>query len=204
MKFAVNDHIEFKRTAGLGGWQPGTIISVEQRTYTIADSRGGRFANVKESHVRLGPEASGGRRPVALPVRVNLPGGESFIMPPARTVSGRDKAAVMAAPIVSRPKAPKKTRCRTYLDFVRSHPCCACGANADEAHHFGPRGMGEKCSDLLAVPLCKKHHDDFHACGVIAGLPESRFASDRVATEHAFYKTQAHLLCAWIESKGEE
>jgi hypothetical protein len=59
-----------------------------------------------------------------------------------------------------------------HLAFVRSQPCCICGAiNVDAAHirtaslAHGKRGLGmqEKASDTWTVPLCRPHHDEQHS-----------------------------------------
>jgi hypothetical protein len=59
-----------------------------------------------------------------------------------------------------------------YLAWLRSQPCCICGADGSDAAHLrmgsvndGKRstGMGEKSSDKWAVPLCRRHHDMQHA-----------------------------------------
>jgi len=214
MKFSAGDRIEWKRQAGLGGWQPGTVLSVEQRTYTVLDSRGGRFANIRESYVRMASPKAEPRKVPPRPIfRADgslggmLDGHAAAEIDKlldkvhARTVSGRDKAAVMAAPIVSRPKSRKPTRSRSYMAFVRERPCCICLRQADEAHHFGPRGMGTKATDLSCVPLCKEHHVEFHTSGrcTLLGLEMGR-----TETERHFYKAQAECLIEWIESKGEE
>lgn len=58
-----------------------------------------------------------------------------------------------------------------HLNYVRSLPCCICGAiNVDAAHirtaslEYGKRGLGmqEKASDVWTVPLCRPHHDQQH------------------------------------------
>lgn len=55
-----------------------------------------------------------------------------------------------------------------YLDFVKGHPCCvpSCGQNwGIDPHHAGgkgTKGTGLKCSDTLAIPLCRKCHDCWH------------------------------------------
>lgn len=47
---------------------------------------------------------------------------------------------------------------------VRRNPCAACGTpHSIEAHHEGPRGLGQKTSDWLAVPLCTRCHATRHA-----------------------------------------
>ena len=59
-----------------------------------------------------------------------------------------------------------------HLNYVRSLPCCICGAiNVDAAHirvaslEHGKRGLGmqEKASDVWTVPLCRSHHDEQHS-----------------------------------------
>ncbi len=50
-------------------------------------------------------------------------------------------------------------RNKKYLAFVRSLPCAVCGSQRHiEAAHTGPHGMGQKSSDLAAIPLCTNHH----------------------------------------------
>lgn len=51
-----------------------------------------------------------------------------------------------------------------YLAFVRSLPCIVCAregckqVSPTEAAHVGERGLGQKCSDREAVPLCGLAH----------------------------------------------
>ena len=59
-----------------------------------------------------------------------------------------------------------------YLDFIRQLPCCICGdSTTTEAAHIRfadrraakrPTGMGEKPSDVWALPLCGRHHREQH------------------------------------------
>jgi len=67
-----------------------------------------------------------------------------------------------------------------YLRFVKRFPCVACESTrlVDPAH-TGPHALGQKSSDLNAIPLCRKCHDAFDAdprdfasrCGLnVAGL----------------------------------
>ena len=62
------------------------------------------------------------------------------------------------------PKAAKRWRSKAYLKFVRHLPCSVPGCkNIDiEAAHFGPKGIGTKVHDCLAIPLCKHHHRESH------------------------------------------
>lgn len=55
-----------------------------------------------------------------------------------------------------------------HLKFVRSQPCCVpgCKRGPIEANHVGgSKGMGQKCSDLEAVPMCQRHHRFYHDKG---------------------------------------
>jgi hypothetical protein len=46
-----------------------------------------------------------------------------------------------------------------YLAFIRKLCCCVCGSwRFVEAAHFGSRGLGQKASDLDALPLCLRCH----------------------------------------------
>lgn len=61
-----------------------------------------------------------------------------------------------------------------YLEFIRAQPCCVCirpwmvhmtsvcysnvQKSPTEAAHVGDRGMGQKCPDREAIPLCGVEH----------------------------------------------
>lgn len=49
-----------------------------------------------------------------------------------------------------------------YLEFVRSIGCMVCGVSGVDAHHM----FNAKRNDYLAVPLCRKHHSEYHSIGV--------------------------------------
>lgn len=53
-----------------------------------------------------------------------------------------------------------------YLDRVRHQQCCSpsgCRARRCEAHHSTGSGMGLRAHDHESMPLCARHHYDFHA-----------------------------------------
>ena len=52
-----------------------------------------------------------------------------------------------------------------YLNFIRSHPCCICGAKPVDVNHVGTGGIGIKTSDYYTVPLCRMHHGEYHQIG---------------------------------------
>jgi len=56
---------------------------------------------------------------------------------------------------------PRKGRVHDeeYLAWIRKQPCICCGTRRYvEAAHVGMRGLGMKCSDYEALPLCPAHH----------------------------------------------
>lgn len=71
-----------------------------------------------------------------------------------------------------------------HLDLVRLLPCCAPSIgnpSADQhwgiicAHHRMGAGMARKSGDDETLPLCVRHHDDFHfARGVFKNWPRAR------------------------------
>jgi Protein of unknown function (DUF968) len=64
----------------------------------------------------------------------------------------------------------KPWRSRRYRDWVKRLPCVACGQRADDPHHLlapGLKGMGTKLPDTYVIPLCRPHHDAYHADRVL-------------------------------------
>jgi hypothetical protein len=64
-------------------------------------------------------------------------------------------------------------RSRRYLDWVRTLPCCWCGATPSEASHHPKSGggsVGMKTCDLRTVPLCRQCHEHFHQRGALSGM----------------------------------
>ena len=64
----------------------------------------------------------------------------------------------------------KPVRNPGYLQWIRNLPCSVCRTiRAVEAAHTGPHGLGQKSSDLSAIPLCARHHrtghDSYHKLG---------------------------------------
>ncbi|WP_272677112.1 DUF968 domain-containing protein [Providencia sp. PROV160] len=68
------------------------------------------------------------------------------------------------ASFMLKPKPQRWTNDK-YLQWVKSQPCCVCGATSDDAHHLighGQGGMGTKAHDLFTIPLCRIHHSELH------------------------------------------
>lgn len=73
-----------------------------------------------------------------------------------------------------------------YLAWVRSLPCLLAGLGCEgavEAHHAGRRGLGQKCPDREAVPLCRRHHRDLTDGQIPFARREARRAWERWAIE---------------------
>ncbi len=52
-----------------------------------------------------------------------------------------------------------------YLAWIRTHPCCRCGAcPPSHAHHeiLNGRGKSQKAPDARSLPFCFGCHDQFH------------------------------------------
>ena len=96
----------------------------------------------------------------------------------------------------------KIVRSDEYLDYVRSHPCMACGTTEDvQAHHWAPRGkgggMGIKADDFCAVPLCAEHHGYWHQH---ARLPMWGCADTKAAMTEELFR----MLHGWAVRRVEE
>lgn len=61
----------------------------------------------------------------------------------------------------------QQVRSEDYLDYVRSLPCCIGDEPPpSDPHHVQRAGLGGislKPSDFFAIPMCRSHHDMFHA-----------------------------------------
>ena len=58
-----------------------------------------------------------------------------------------------------------KARNYDYLTFIRTKSCCICGDMGSDAHHFprcGEAGMAQKASDMMAIPMCRTCHTEYH------------------------------------------
>ena len=53
-------------------------------------------------------------------------------------------------------------RNKKYREWVRTHPCLACGVSDETIadHHIHKLGKGIKCSDYETVPVCYDHHQE--------------------------------------------
>ena len=61
----------------------------------------------------------------------------------------------------------------TYVAEVKQLRCRAavlggdCSGGWPDAHHAGPRGLSQRAHDRTCIPLCRRHHREWHdAAGV--------------------------------------
>lgn len=87
---------------------------------------------------------------------------------------------------------PKRYENDEYLAWIRTKPCMNCYKAAPSVSHhcshISGSGQGTKPSDLFAIPLCSKCHQDLHAGAVEYGEWWTYSAI-----------TIARLLGEWIE-----
>lgn len=57
----------------------------------------------------------------------------------------------------------KPVRSPKYLAFIRRQASVVSGRGGCDPCHTGPHGAGQKSSDLSAIPLTRKEHDEFDA-----------------------------------------
>jgi hypothetical protein len=107
------------------------------------------------------------------------------------------------------PKPRKPSRSSAYLQHVRRHDCCNCGAfGPSDPDHVGPRGVGQKTSDYNCIPLCRACHRRRTDKNV---LPEAdknfggpAFDRTRSDTELIILRAQVQMLREWAEKNEKE
>lgn len=51
---------------------------------------------------------------------------------------------------------------KAYCGWLRSLPCCMCGARPVQVHHRTGAGMARRAHDHEGMPLCHQCHTDLH------------------------------------------
>ena len=102
----------------------------------------------------------------------------------------------------AQPKPPAPRRSKAYLAFVRKLDCCNCGTpGPSDPHHEGKRGVGQKTSDMLVVPLCRRCHsaitDENQLPRCVDGKDKGRF--DREESLRVLHGAQVDLLTMVLE-----
>ena len=102
----------------------------------------------------------------------------------------------------AQPKPPAPRRSKSYLAFVRKLDCCNCGTpGPSDPHHEGKRGVGQKTSDMLVIPLCRRCHsiytDENQLPNCVDGKDKGRF--DREESLRVLHGAQVDLLTMVLE-----
>jgi len=118
-------------------------------------------------------------------------------LPPA----GSDGQPAKAGP---QPKPEPPARSEAYKAFIRRQPCCNCARDGlvseglSDPDHEGPRGVGQKTSDFLTIPLCRPCHriitDTYCLPAAYSRLWAKPILETRAWTEVFIQMTQAELL----------
>lgn len=162
--YTIGDLVEYR----LGRWgrsarhRPARVEAVHAHELLLRTG-GGRLVSV-----RLGGSRKNGHvRPLHGPRAVAAEHAESgprlpALAPPVYP-DGRPALRLVRsepAPLRPVPRPEPRWESPEHLVLVRLQPCCGCGApGPSDPHHFGERGVGQRCSDLLTVPLCRRCHD---------------------------------------------
>lgn len=189
--YLVGDQVALRERFGARGWLYATVNAVEPHRVTITVSEGKR----KDERITVQLGRGGGRlRKVSLKELMEIEERRyPSVAPPA---AAPDLTTLpMIRPVLIRPRAVPRpappARSPSYLAHVRLQPCCACPKpGPSDPHHTGPRGVGEKGSDFLAIPLCRACHEQVQKFYTLGNL-------SREATVHLITATQAQLLASW-------
>lgn len=130
------------------------------------------------------------RKPFARPDTVDQKTGRkrysTFAAPDPKARNGEPALRAKALerkPMKRKPRRAKPGDDARYKAWVRTLMCCVDGINCDAAdpHHLidgkgeARKGMGQTAPDKFLLPLCRTHHDLFHAGkGPFAGWDDAQ------------------------------
>lgn len=109
------------------------------------------------------------------------------------------------------PKPHKPSRSAAYLQHVRRHDCCNCGAfGPSDPDHVGPRGVGQKTSDYLTIPLCRfchgfrTNHNVLPDPVCILNNMKKILPTSKQYTANTVLNAQVRMLREWAEKLDKE
>lgn len=132
----------------------GRVVEVQPKGYLVADEQGftSHFSETKVSPLTQ-------RKPTPKLVPLVVEDLSASVEVKTFETPRFQDADRLLKPL-EKPRPP--ARSPTYLAWVRQQPCCNCDApGPSDPHHEGKRGVSQKCSDLLAVPLCRRCHQTY-------------------------------------------
>jgi len=115
-----------------------------------------------------------------------------------------------AQPIRKRSRSKADTA-RVYGDearqaWLRARPCIVCGAGPVELHHTRNGGLSRKADAATLVPLCARHHREYHDTGIVRARVWMPFILSHewiTYTKHWFRKKAAELDAKWQATHPE-
>lgn len=164
----------------------GDIVDVYEKSYLV------RFADGSKERVS------------AIKVQPVRTRAKTAALEPMPELEEESEAPVYREP-VAQPKAQTRFKCDAYLRYVRSHRCVNCEFHGavqhgnTEADHRGERGVSQKCSDLLVIPLCMFCHAVITAKNVLPVRP--RGMSDPAVTPKLMSVVDTHLIVTGAQMK---
>lgn len=163
----------------------GEIVEVYDKSYLMAFADGSRE---RVSAIKVSPVRTRAKTAALEP----MPEREESESPVYR------EAAAL-------PKTQTRFVCDAYRRYVKSHRCVNCefyGAvqhGGTEADHRGERGVSQKCSDLLVIPLCMFCHAVITAKNVLPVRPKG--LSDPAKTPQLMSVVDTHLIVTGAQMK---
>ena len=216
----IGDRVDYKPSAGLGGWRSGGVLTgYIGKLWEV--TAGKQVHALKSTHIRITREESlpdrGAQQAAARATRLlttsmeAAPGDPPLPIPRDIKPIRLQRAASAVEAISPRPKATKPARSLAYLKHVRLQPCAVTGGMAEDAHHYTSalisRGTATKVSDLYCVPLTHQAHMEWHARGEVEQAKLEAHSRGMtyggLATRVAFLEAALKSLVQWTEARKE-
>ncbi len=197
-RFVPADLLMF-RLSDRARWQPGYVVAVSADSLSVRPARSRRIFVIAEGLGEV--KALHGQALIKVQERIGVPRprqAEAVALVAAAPQMERRAVSRGPAPLRAVPKPRRRARSGEYLDFVRGWACCGCGVpGPSEAHHVGPRGVGQKADDFGAVPLCRDCHQHITDTNCLPGR-------DRTQTEMVILRFSRDLLVEWCAAPAAD
>jgi hypothetical protein len=118
-------------------------------------------------------------------------------------------------PSIARPRKrnagrPAEKSAPGFLQFIRGRACLfegigPCEGKIQAAHldFAGDKGVGTKCSDRFAIPLCAGHHAEQHCRGWDTVLRDAGLSKNNLLDAAAFLWSRWPGRAAWERKLAE-
>lgn len=99
------------------------------------------------------------------------------------------KTQLARSPMKKRRRKPREGDDPAHLAWVRTLPCVVslgCGGVVQAHHSTAGRGLSQKAPDWESMPLCAKHHREFHDARGYFGGWDKRWRRDWQRSQVAY------------------